>query len=64
MGARSESKAQKAIEDLYRDNPNLENDSVQFLKLDLASIKNVVAAADEIKRTESRLDILGGYSSN
>lgn len=64
MAARSELRAEKAINDLYRDNPKLETGSVVFLKLDLASIKSVLAAVDEIKTKESRLDILGRDPSN
>ncbi|OBT45528.1 hypothetical protein VE00_05095 [Pseudogymnoascus sp. WSF 3629] len=64
MAARSELRAEKAINDLYRDNPKLERGSVVFLKLDLASIKSVVAAVDEIKRKESRLDILVNNAGN
>ena len=59
MASRSEAKAQKALQDLHRDNPKLENGSIVLLKLDLADIKSTTAATEEIKKKEARLDILG-----
>ncbi len=49
MASRSESKAQKAIEDLHRDNAALRKDSVAFVMLDLGDLKSVAQAADNIK---------------
>ncbi len=64
IASRSEVKAHKAIEDLYRDNKSLKKDSLAFLKLDLEDIKSVVAAADEFGKLETRLDILGKNPQN
>ncbi len=49
MASRSESKAQKAIDDLHRDVPTLERGSLVFVQLDLANLKSVVQAAESIK---------------
>jgi hypothetical protein len=59
MASRSEAKALKAIENLHEQNRTLKKGMIEFLSLDLASITSVVSAADEFKRRENKLDILG-----
>lgn len=46
MGARSEVKAQTAIEDIKK---RVANADVHFLKIDLADLKSVVAAAKQFQ---------------
>ena len=59
MGSRSEARGQEAIEALHRESPEIKEGTVVLLKLELASIKGIIAAADEVKKKETRLDILG-----
>ncbi|KAL1759012.1 hypothetical protein FB107DRAFT_206059 [Schizophyllum commune] len=54
LAARDESKAKQAIDELKE----ATGKEVRFLKLDLADLKAVKAAAEEYSRRESRLDIL------
>lgn len=61
MAARSESKATKAIEDLYRDHPHLEKGCIIWLPLDLSDLNSVVKAAETVRKAENKLDILGGF---
>lgn len=56
LAARSQEKAEKAIQELRQANPNASD--VVFLKLDLASFDSVKAATAEFLKKESRLDIL------
>ncbi|KAK4496964.1 hypothetical protein PRZ48_011413 [Zasmidium cellare] len=55
LAARSEDKAQAAIAELQKSNPNA---AISFLKFDLASFASIKAAATIFTNTESRLDIL------
>ena len=59
MGSRSETRGQEAIEALRRESPEIKEGTIVLLKLELASIKGIIAAADEVKKNETRLDILG-----
>ncbi len=59
MGSRSETRGQEAIDALRRESPEIKEGTVVLLKLELASIKGIIAAADEVKKKETRLDILG-----
>ncbi|KAI4519297.1 NAD(P)-binding protein [Schizophyllum commune Tattone D] len=54
LAARDESKAKRAIDELKE----ATGKEARFLKLDLADLKAVKAAAEEYSRRESRLDIL------
>lgn len=63
MGSRSETRGQEAIEALRRESPEIKEGTVVLLKLELASIKGIIAAADEVKKKETRLDILGLFGS-
>lgn len=56
LAARSQEKAEKAIQELQQANPKASN--IVFLKLDLASFDSVKAAAADFLSRESRLDIL------
>ena len=53
MGARSEAKAQTAIDEIKKELPNA---NIVFLSLDLSSFASVTAAANEIKGKEKTLD--------
>jgi retinol dehydrogenase 12 len=55
IAARSEEKSQRAIEELKRETGN---ESVFFLKLDLADLVSVKAAAEEFVGKESELHTL------
>jgi retinol dehydrogenase-12 len=55
IAARSEEKSQRAIEELKRETGN---ESVFFLKLDLADLASVKAAAEEFVEKESELHTL------
>ena len=55
IATRSEEKSQEAIEELKRDTGK---DSVFFLKLDLADLVSVKAAAEDFIRKESQLHTL------
>ncbi|KAF4970030.1 hypothetical protein FSARC_2847 [Fusarium sarcochroum] len=56
LAARSQDKAEKAIKDLLQENPKASN--ISYLKLDLASLDSVEAAATDFLSRETRLDIL------
>jgi NAD(P)-dependent dehydrogenase (short-subunit alcohol dehydrogenase family) len=55
IAARSEEKAQKAIDELKQETGK---DSVLFLKLDLADLVSIKASAEEFIRMESELHTL------
>lgn len=55
LAARTQSKAEAAIEDIKRTVPS---SNVSYLKLDLTSFASVKDAAEEFKRKSDRLDIL------
>ncbi|PYI14843.1 short chain dehydrogenase [Aspergillus violaceofuscus CBS 115571] len=57
LAARSRSKAEQAIADLAKANPDAAS-IIRFLQLDLASFDSVKAAAADFLRQESRLDLL------
>ncbi len=59
LGSRSKSKGEEAVENLQREDPGIREGSVVVLELDLSSIKGIIAAVDEFKKKETRLDILG-----
>lgn len=56
LAARSSEKAETAIAELRKANPNIS--PISFLKLDLSSFDSVKSAAAEFTSKESRLDIL------
>lgn len=55
LAARDKTKAEKAIQEVLSNNPSA---SVEFLLLDLASQKNIKAAADTVSRRFPKLDFL------
>jgi len=59
MGARSENRALDAIRKLKDE--GIGSGSVEFLRVDLASIKSAKKAADEFLLKENQLDILGEF---
>lgn len=59
LGARSESKAQAAIEQLYSENPNIKKGNLVFLPVDLADLDSVANAVKSFTDHEERLDMLG-----
>ncbi|KAI5826028.1 NAD(P)-binding protein [Schizophyllum commune Tattone D] len=58
IGARSESKANGAIETLLKTNPSLKPEQLGSFVADLGDLKQVERAADALLEKESRLDIL------
>ena len=63
MASRTESRALGAIEDMKKDNPEIEGKAgMHFLELDLMDLKSCQAAAREFLAKESRLDILGEFA--
>ncbi len=56
IGARSEEKAQAAIERLKANGPN--SGEVQYLNLDLSDVTKAKASAEHFLSNETRLDIL------
>ena len=55
LAARTPSKAESAIAEIKKGNPNA---NVTFLKLDLSSLESVKKAADELNAQSDRLDVL------
>lgn len=55
LAARTQSKAEAAIEDIKKAVPN---GNISYLKLDLTSFASVKDAAEEFKRRSDRLDVL------
>lgn len=62
MGARSESKAFAALEKLRSDHPELPQDRIAWLPLDLTTIGDVKRGAAHFLAIEDRLDILSELS--
>ncbi|KAI0185008.1 hypothetical protein EV127DRAFT_456490 [Xylaria flabelliformis] len=58
FGARSTERAEAARERMYRENPSLREGQVNWLQMDMASMKSVLAACDKLRETESRLHLL------
>lgn len=56
---RSEAKAQKTREILQTQSPEIDQRSIEWLLLDISDLKSITAAADELKRKENKVDILG-----
>ena len=55
LAARNPSKAESAIADIKKDNPEA---NVTYLNLDLSSLESVQKAADEFNAQSDRLDVL------
>ena len=55
LACRDLTKGEKAKNSLLVDNPEL---NIEILKLDLASIKNITEAADQVKRANNKIDFL------
>ncbi|TLD07673.1 hypothetical protein PgNI_10627 [Pyricularia grisea] len=58
FGARSASRAEAAVERMYRENPGLLHGQVNWLQVDMASMKSVLAGCDKFRASESKLNIL------
>ncbi|CRK40935.1 hypothetical protein BN1708_008386 [Verticillium longisporum] len=58
MAARTESKARNAISEILADNPDVRNEQIVWVGLNLSDLKTVVDAANYVKANESRLDIV------
>jgi len=56
--SRFKEKAQKAKELLLSNNPEIEENKVEYLSLDLYNLRSIDAAARELRVQESKLDIL------
>ncbi|KAH6719546.1 hypothetical protein BKA61DRAFT_571546 [Leptodontidium sp. MPI-SDFR-AT-0119] len=56
--ARAESKAQKAKETLLSQAPDVDPENIQWLVMDLCDLKSIDAAALELGKRESKVDIL------
>lgn len=62
LAARSEEKAKKAIKSLLADHSSLNSLQLVWLPLDLADLESVIRAIEELKRQETKIDILGGFN--
>ncbi|KAF3058834.1 hypothetical protein CFAM422_011801 [Trichoderma lentiforme] len=58
VGARSESRAKQAINEILSQHPSIPKERMQWLPLDLENLQNVIEAAKILSTTESRLDVL------
>lgn len=55
---RSESKARKTKEFLLAERPEVDQKNIQWLAMDLLDLKSINAAALELNKKESKVDIL------
>ncbi|KAH8597562.1 daunorubicin C-13 ketoreductase [Bisporella sp. PMI_857] len=55
---RSEAKAQKTREALQASSPDINLGKLEWLRLDISDLKSITAAADELKKKETKVDIL------
>lgn len=60
--ARSEAKAQKARDHLKASRPDIDLNNLVWLSLDLADLKTVTSAVEELKKKEDKVDILSNHS--
>jgi NAD(P)-dependent dehydrogenase (short-subunit alcohol dehydrogenase family) len=58
IGARNETKAREAIQEMKRESPNIKDDQLHPFAADMGDLKAVKAAAQNFMANESRLDIL------
>jgi NAD(P)-dependent dehydrogenase (short-subunit alcohol dehydrogenase family) len=58
LAARSKEKGKAVIEALHQNHPSLKDGQIVLLHLDLADVNSVIAAANEVKAKEEKLDIL------
>lgn len=58
FGARSTERAEAARERMYRENPGLRLGQVNWLQMDMESMKSILAACDKLRDLESKLHIL------
>lgn len=58
---RSPAKAEKALEDIIAKSPGVKQDKIAWLTMDLTDVKSITAAADELTRRESKVDILSEF---
>ncbi|KAF9872492.1 daunorubicin C-13 ketoreductase [Colletotrichum karsti] len=58
LTARSKDKAEHARQSLQSSNPELDQDQIIWLSLDLSDLRSVRAAAEELKKKENKVDIL------
>ena len=63
MGARSESKAKTAIDQIHTENSEIAKGNIIWLPIDLADLHSVVRAAEIVRSKESRLDVLSELQS-
>ena len=55
---RSEAKGKKTLEILQAQSPEIDQKNLEWLQLDVADVKSITATADELKRKETKLDLL------
>lgn len=58
IAARSGDKAKKAMQSLLTTHLEISQDQLSWLPLDLSDLKSVAAAVDQMKRKETKIDIL------
>ncbi|KAI1367099.1 NAD(P)-binding protein [Xylaria arbuscula] len=58
FGARSIEKAEAALEKLYEENPTIKEGQVNWVQMDMASMKSVLKGSEEILKKESKLHLL------
>lgn len=56
--ARSEAKGQEVIKTILDENPQVSSNQLIWLKLDLSDVRSTLAAAEELKAKEAKVDIL------
>ncbi|KAF7595635.1 hypothetical protein BBP40_005383 [Aspergillus hancockii] len=55
---RSEANAQKTLERLRTSNPDIKQENVEWLLLDLSDLRSITTAVKELERKENKVDIL------
>ena len=58
FGARSIEKAEAATGKIYEENPSVKEGQVNWVQMDMASMKSVLKASEEILQKETKLHLL------
>ncbi|KAJ2974579.1 hypothetical protein NUW58_g8616 [Xylaria curta] len=58
FGARSSERAETACEKMYQENPGVRQGQINWLQIDMACMKSILAACAKFRDRESKLDLL------
>ncbi|KAI0972721.1 NAD(P)-binding protein, partial [Xylaria arbuscula] len=58
FGARSAERAEEACKKIYQENPSVTKGQINYVQVDMACMKSILAACDKLREKESKLHLL------